>query len=180
MIWLNGSISWDGILNWNKITQCIIYFSNLSVGPTTPAPDQEITGQPNTALLSLILTLGTFAIASYLKTFKTSHYLGKTVSIKTNSKFRVWLGNCLELYWSVISECEMWLKNGRISRMAIAYTLTHAVSNRLWLRSGWPWLRSSKPNVHICTHGLMHYYYSRPERLLEISAFPLQFWLWFC
>ena len=50
----------------------------LPVG-TTAAMEEEITSQPNTALLSLILTLGTFAIASYLKSFKSSHYLGKTV-----------------------------------------------------------------------------------------------------
>ena len=51
----------------------------LPVGTTT-ATEEEITSQPNTALLSLILTMGTFAIASYLKSFKSSHYLGKTVS----------------------------------------------------------------------------------------------------
>lgn len=45
----------------------------------TTASDTEVTGRPNTALLSLILMLGTFAIATALKELKTSHYLGKMV-----------------------------------------------------------------------------------------------------
>lgn len=36
--------------------------------------------QPNTALLSLILTLGTFLIAYFLRIFRNSRFLGRSVS----------------------------------------------------------------------------------------------------
>lgn len=38
------------------------------------------TNEPNTALLSTTLMLGTFLLANAFKIFKTSHYFGKTVS----------------------------------------------------------------------------------------------------
>ena len=47
---------------------------------TTEVPDEEVTGQPNTALLSLILTLGTFSIAYFLRQFRNSQFLGRSVS----------------------------------------------------------------------------------------------------
>ena len=49
---------------------------------TEPVPsdaDNDEEAKPNTALLSTILCLGTFWLATTLKAFKTSHYLGKTV-----------------------------------------------------------------------------------------------------
>lgn len=41
----------------------------------------EMLPQPNTALLSLILTLGTFLIAYFLRIFRNSKFLGRSVSI---------------------------------------------------------------------------------------------------
>ena len=40
----------------------------------------KMSNQPNTALLSAVLMFGTFLLANAFKIFKTSHYLGKTVS----------------------------------------------------------------------------------------------------
>lgn len=42
---------------------------------------KETTGQPNTALLSTILLLGTFFVAFYLRKFRTSYFFGKRVSM---------------------------------------------------------------------------------------------------
>ena len=56
---------------------------NASVLLSTTSPEiqsEKLYGQPNTALLSLILCLGTFWLASSFKSFKNSHFLGKTVS----------------------------------------------------------------------------------------------------
>ena len=39
----------------------------------------EVKGEPNTALLSTILVLGTFFIAFYMRKIRTSHFLGKRV-----------------------------------------------------------------------------------------------------
>ena len=36
-------------------------------------------GQPNTALLSTILVLGTFFVAFYMRKFRTSYFFGKRV-----------------------------------------------------------------------------------------------------
>lgn len=38
-----------------------------------------VKGQPNTALLSTIMVLGTFLIAFYLRKFRTSYFFGKKV-----------------------------------------------------------------------------------------------------
>ena len=38
-----------------------------------------VKGEPNTALLSTILVLGTFFIAFYMRKIRTSHFLGKRV-----------------------------------------------------------------------------------------------------
>jgi hypothetical protein len=43
--------------------------------------DEIREGQPNTALLCLILALGTFFIAYYLRHFRNSKFLGRSVSI---------------------------------------------------------------------------------------------------
>ena len=39
---------------------------------------KKLPDQPNTALLSMFLMLGTFGIAYFLRIFRTSHYFGKT------------------------------------------------------------------------------------------------------
>lgn len=39
----------------------------------------EVKGEPNTALLSTILVLGTFFVAFYMHKFRTSHFFGKRV-----------------------------------------------------------------------------------------------------
>jgi hypothetical protein len=49
--------------------------ANQSLGnQTTTKPEQN---QPNTFLLCVILTLGTFFIANYLRRFRNSHLLGR-------------------------------------------------------------------------------------------------------
>lgn len=42
--------------------------------------DGKLEGEPNTALLSTILVLGTFFVAFYMRKFRTSHFFGKRVS----------------------------------------------------------------------------------------------------
>jgi len=44
------------------------------------AKHEVIQGQPNTALFCLILALGTFFIAYYLRQFRNSKFLGRSVS----------------------------------------------------------------------------------------------------
>ena len=39
----------------------------------------KVEGQPNTALLSTIMVLGTFLVAFYLRKFRTSYFFGKKV-----------------------------------------------------------------------------------------------------
>ena len=41
--------------------------------------------EPNTALLSAFLMIGTFIIAYQLRIFKTGHFLGRTVSLNLKS-----------------------------------------------------------------------------------------------
>lgn len=41
------------------------------------SPEYEVKGQPNTALLSTIMVLGTFFVAFYLRKFRTSYFFGK-------------------------------------------------------------------------------------------------------
>lgn len=58
-------------------------------------------GQPNTALLSLILTFGTFLMAHYLKNFRNSQFLGRSVRLRNFywCAFTVFL-SILQLKWS--------------------------------------------------------------------------------
>lgn len=51
----------------------------LAVYPTDPIPDDQtgpIFNQPNTALLSLVLMMGTFFVAFFLRKFRNSRFLG--------------------------------------------------------------------------------------------------------
>ncbi len=57
-----------------------------SEGMTTEYPEElsfdlEDTQEPNTALLSAFLMVGTFAVAYYLRIFRNGKILGRTVSI---------------------------------------------------------------------------------------------------
>ena len=45
--------------------------------------NEVVQGEPNTALLSTILVIGTFFLAYYMHKFRTSHFFGKRVSTKT-------------------------------------------------------------------------------------------------
>jgi HCO3- transporter family len=57
------------------------YRFNSSIGPTMKPIDPSIKkNQPNTALLCFILALGTFFIAYYLRQFRNSKFLGRSVS----------------------------------------------------------------------------------------------------
>lgn len=61
-----------------NITDVLIPVTHLE---RVPSHDKTgIINQPNTALFCTILTLGTFAIAYYLKIFRNSHFLGRSVS----------------------------------------------------------------------------------------------------
>ena len=56
--------------------------------------EEEILNQPNTALLSVILTLGTFFIAYFLRIFRNSKFLGRSVGIyrrNTQTQLLEWL-----------------------------------------------------------------------------------------
>jgi hypothetical protein len=44
-----------------------------------PLPNGIRKGQPNTALMSTVLMLGTFVIAYFLRHFRNSHFLGRSV-----------------------------------------------------------------------------------------------------
>lgn len=46
----------------------------------------DIRMQPNTALLSLILMLGTFFIAFFMRKFKNSRFLGGKVNLRSGSE----------------------------------------------------------------------------------------------
>ena len=56
--------------------------ASLRSNATSGLPDAPLTEphyQPNTALLSLLLMFGTFAIANYLRHFRNSKFLGRRV-----------------------------------------------------------------------------------------------------
>lgn len=59
--------------------------TDAAVNLTTMAPafvkEEGPMNQPNTALFCTILALGTFFIAYYLREFRNSKFLGRTVSI---------------------------------------------------------------------------------------------------
>jgi len=60
---------------WKNTTD--IDFSTISNTTGCAFPD-PIVGQPNTALLSMFLMLGTFFVAYWLRIMRTSHYMGKS------------------------------------------------------------------------------------------------------
>lgn len=72
--------------------------SVLSADPTS----LETQMQPNTALLSLILMLGTFFIAFFMRKFKNSRFLGGKVSLRSGIKL-LWV-ECLPSPLSISNE----------------------------------------------------------------------------
>lgn len=54
---------------------------NVNVTDMIDADTRSGNMEPNTALLSLVLCLGTFFIAFFLRQFRNSHFLGHTVSL---------------------------------------------------------------------------------------------------
>ena len=73
-------------MKWNKLKVFKLRLSISKLFIVALSPDtntEEITklNQPNTALLSLILTLGTFLLAYALKGFRNSQFLGRSVSL---------------------------------------------------------------------------------------------------
>jgi hypothetical protein len=50
--------------------------------------------EPNTALLSTILIFGTFLIAYFLRIFRNSRFLGRSVSIPSNSFICAYFPSC--------------------------------------------------------------------------------------
>ena len=62
----------------------------------SPDDDDDDIPRPNTALLSLILTLTTFLLALALKEFRNSHFLGRNVSLLCKVQFVLYIGDCLE------------------------------------------------------------------------------------
>jgi multisubunit Na+/H+ antiporter MnhB subunit len=57
--------------------------------------------QPNTALLCLILALGTFFIAYYLRQFRNSNFLGRSVSITQSINYY----NKIDTFMDVLIFC---------------------------------------------------------------------------
>jgi len=55
--------------------------ANETANVTCSLPDDDDIPRPNTALLSLILTLATFLLALALKEFRNSHFLGRNVGV---------------------------------------------------------------------------------------------------
>ena len=62
------------------------FYSNITEETSCSLPD-PVTGQPNTALLSMFFMLGTFFIAYFLRIMRTSHYMGKNVGISNTSYY---------------------------------------------------------------------------------------------
>ena len=60
------------------------FYSNITGETSCELPD-PVTGQPNTALISMFFMLGTFFIAYFLRAMRTSHYMGKNVGISPQS-----------------------------------------------------------------------------------------------
>ena len=66
-----------------------MFFTTLQVFEENPlkktysasedSSEAGVKGQPNTALLSTIMVLGTFLVAFYLRKFRTSYFFGKKV-----------------------------------------------------------------------------------------------------
>ena len=80
---------WSCIL-LNGMNQCSYnFFTTLQVFEENPlkktysaseeSSEVVVKGQPNTALLSTIMVLGTFLVAFYLRKFRTSYFFGKKV-----------------------------------------------------------------------------------------------------
>ncbi|KAF4527100.1 hypothetical protein B566_EDAN013733 [Ephemera danica] len=67
--------SWS--LIFENETTSSLFFQNATT-PRPPIRDEPITNQPNTALLCIILALGTFFIAYYLRQFRNSKFLGRS------------------------------------------------------------------------------------------------------
>lgn len=69
----------DNLSNITSIAQMIAGANSTSDddGLLIPSDSKGPLNQPNTALFSTILTLGTFALAYYLKLFRNSHFLGR-------------------------------------------------------------------------------------------------------
>ena len=57
------------------------FYLNITGETRCSLPD-PVVGQPNTALLSMFLMLGTFFIAYFLRIMRTSHYMGKNVGFQ--------------------------------------------------------------------------------------------------
>lgn len=58
------------------------FISMTNVTMPTHLPLLGVVAQPNTALLSLILTFSTFLIAYFLKNFRNSKFLGRSVGFQ--------------------------------------------------------------------------------------------------
>lgn len=71
----------SSILNFVTASALNSSVANGTANVTCPTPDDDHGPRPNTALLSLILTLTTFLLALALKEFRNSHFLGRNVSI---------------------------------------------------------------------------------------------------
>jgi len=57
-----------------------IYPSDLNPATAHHKVDDQIYKQPNTALLSLVLMIGTFFVAFFLRKFRNSRFLGGKVT----------------------------------------------------------------------------------------------------
>jgi len=77
----NDSIPVDNSFHFVTASVLNNSFANETANVTCSSFDEH-TARPNTALLSLILTLTTFLLALALKEFRNSHFLGRNVSVQ--------------------------------------------------------------------------------------------------
>lgn len=72
-----------------------LYPSDHTPGPGLLQVDEHVFNQPNTALLSLVLMMGTFFVAFFLRKFRNSRFLGGKVPCFTESlknfQFKQWM-----------------------------------------------------------------------------------------
>ncbi|CAL1534908.1 unnamed protein product [Lymnaea stagnalis] len=79
-VWLypDNVSDWINTTSWTNTTSLPSQLHTNNYGASNePSPDKE--NQPNTALLSLILVFGTFLIAYFLRIFRNSKFLGRSV-----------------------------------------------------------------------------------------------------
>lgn len=71
---------YKGLLQDIECVSIFLFFVGMGVCSSS---NDVVKGKPNTALLSTILTLGTFFLAYFLRKFRQGRFLGRSVSIQS-------------------------------------------------------------------------------------------------